>query len=74
VSNPGNVFTAFHFGQPGDLPVPGEYNDNYATDYCVWRPGDGTFYTHFTSGFPMTPVVQWGNSTFKVPGNSMQVK
>ena len=74
VSNASEIFTAFHWGQPGDLPVPGEYNDNFTTDYCVWRPGNGTFYTQHKSGSPLTPVVQWGNSTFQVPGNSMQVK
>lgn len=74
MSNPGNAFTAFHWGQPGDLPVPGEYNDNLTTDYCVWRPSNGTFYTQHIGGFPLTPTVQWGNSTFKVPGYIMQVK
>jgi hypothetical protein len=71
----GGAMTAFHWGQPGDLPVPGEYNSAYATDYVVWRPGNpGVFYTSNTSGSPFAPVVYWGNSTFKVPGYTMQVK
>ena len=74
MSNAGNTFNAFHWGQPGDLPVPGEYNDNATTDYCVWRPGNGTFYTQHNSGNPLTPTVHWGNSTFMVPGYTMQVK
>lgn len=71
----GGGMTTFHWGQPGDLPVPGEYNDSHATDYVVWRPGSpGVFFTKNTGGTPFAPVVYWGNSTFKVPGYTMQVK
>jgi Viral BACON domain len=74
-SNPGNVFNAFHWGQPGDLPVPADYNDSLSTDYAVWRPGNpGIFYVHYTTGSPFVQTLPWGNSSFKIPGNSMQVR
>jgi hypothetical protein len=71
----GGSMTAFHWGQPGDLPVPGEYNDTGRDDYVVWRPGNpGVFYTRNMDGSSFAPVVAWGNSTFKIPGYTMQVK
>jgi hypothetical protein len=71
----GGGMTTVHWGQPGDLPVPGEFNTTYRDDYVVWRPGSpSVFYTHNTDGTPFKPVVYWGNSTFKVPGYTMQVK
>jgi hypothetical protein len=71
----GGGMTTVHWGQPGDLPVPGEYNDTLKDDYVVWRPGSpSVFYTLNTDGTPFKPVVYWGNSTFKVPGYTMQVK
>ena len=67
--------TTVHWGQPGDLPVPGEFNDTFRDDYVVWRPGNpGVFYTRHTDGVAFKPVVSWGNSTFKIPAYTMQVK
>jgi hypothetical protein len=74
-SNPGNAFNVVHWGQPGDLPVPGDYNDSLSTDYAVWRPGNpSAFYVKYSTGFPFVEALSWGNSTFKVPGNTMQVR
>lgn len=71
----GGGLTAVHWGQPGDLPVPGEFNDTSRDDYVVWRPGSpSVFYTYNIDGSNFAPVVYWGNSTFKVPGYTMQVK
>lgn len=71
----GDAVNAFHWGQPGDLPVPGEYNSTRQTDYVIWRPGTpGVFYTKETDGTPFVPILPWGNSTFMVPGYTMQVR
>jgi hypothetical protein len=56
------------FGQPGDLPVPAQYNGS-RTDLAVWRPGasQGTFYIRNLNGMTSVPVLSWGNSSMKLP-------
>lgn len=41
----GNV-TSYHFGQQGDLPVPGQYSPDPVGDLAVFRPSDGNWYFH----------------------------
>ncbi|MDQ3798843.1 MAG: S8 family serine peptidase [Acidobacteriota bacterium] len=71
------AFKAFQFGAPGDLPVPGDYDGDFITDFGVWRPNQnanesGVFYIQRSNlGFA---AFGWGNSTMKIPANSMQAQ
>ena len=72
-SSSGN-FNAVMFGTSGDLPVPGDYDGDGKTDIAVWRPNananeSGVFYIQKTSsGFT---AYNWGNSTMKIPANTI---
>ena len=70
----GNTVNSNVLGMPGDLPVPGDYNDNNRSDYAVFRPSTGEFFVQITSGFEMITYLRWGNSSMKIPANSMQVQ
>lgn len=67
-------FSSFQFGANGDLPTPGDYDGDEKTDFAVWRPNAnqneaGIFYVQKSSdGFD---AFGWGNSTMKVPANSV---
>lgn len=68
-------YTAFQFGANGDLPTQGDYDGDGRTDLSVWRPNQnanesGVFYIYSAlSGFQ---TFGWGNSTMKIPANSIQ--
>ena len=38
------VTTTHHFGEVGDIPVPGNYDGPTYTDTAVFRPSNGTWY------------------------------
>ena len=67
-------FNGYQFGTIGDLPTPGDYDGDGRTDFSVWRPNQnadesGTFYIQsILSGFQ---TFGWGNSTMKIPANSL---
>ena len=45
-------FTATHFGQDGDIIVPGDYDGDGKTDNAVFRPSTGIWYVlQSTAGF-----------------------
>ena len=53
----------FNWGTAGDIPVPGDYNNDGFTDYGIWRPSTGTWYIRSGNGFgSLTPAggVTWG--------------
>lgn len=68
-------YNAFQFGQNGDLPTQGDYDGDGRQDFSVWRPNQsanesGVFYKYsILTGFN---AVGWGNSTMKIPANTIQ--
>ena len=43
-------------GQPGDIPVAGDFTGDGRTDLTTWRPSDGTWHVRGQAS------VQWGNT------------
>jgi uncharacterized delta-60 repeat protein len=39
-----------HFGLPGDVPAPGDFDGDGITDRAVFRPSEGNWYILFSSG------------------------
>ena len=68
-------FRSSQFGAAGDLPTPGDYDGDGKTDFAVWRPNavqneTANFYVQQSrNGFS---VFGWGNSSMKIPANSLQ--
>ncbi|MCY7376351.1 MAG: hypothetical protein LH472_10325 [Pyrinomonadaceae bacterium] len=61
--------TATLFGLTGDVPTPGDYDGDGATDFAVFRPATGIWYVIQSSngGFRAAPLGQMND--LPIPAN-----
>ncbi|MEP6945646.1 MAG: Ig-like domain repeat protein [Acidobacteriota bacterium] len=55
-------FSAVHWGQTGDVIVPGDYDGDGKADFAVWRPSVAVYYVLNSSNFTFTSI-SYGQST-----------
>lgn len=59
----GGPAVSTQFGSAGDIPVPGDYNGDEATDIAVFRPSNGNWYTS------TNPATNYGAKQFGQSGD-----
>lgn len=49
------------WGEPGDVPVPADYDGDGLTDMAIWRPRDGNWWV-VLSATGVNQITQWGTA------------
>lgn len=67
-------FASFWWGEPGDIPVPGDYDGDGRFDYAIFRPSTGQWFIRNTNGAVVWddgtgPQVWGGPGDIPVPGD-----
>ena len=58
------------FGQSGDKPFPGKYDNDNIVDLAVWRPSTGVWYVRQSSNSNQVVSTSWGQAgDVPVPGD-----
>ncbi len=58
------------WGQPGDIPVFGDYDGDFRTDIAVWRPDSGIWYILPSSEPGSYTSIAWGQlADIPAPGD-----
>jgi hypothetical protein len=59
-----------HWGLPGDVPVPADYDGDGRTDAAVWRPSTGEWWVLNSASGGADQTTVWGTSTdIPLPGD-----
>lgn len=56
---------AYRWGQPGDVPIAGDFDGDKVADLVIYRPSSGTWYLRLSSRqFSLfgTVTIQWGQA------------
>jgi hypothetical protein len=64
----GDEAIAIQWGEPTDIPVPGDFDGDGVTDLAVWRPETGVWNVILSGGGEIAQ--QWGDPT-DVPLSSL---